>query len=607
MILGRGRADRRRVALSLTVAAAVVAVAAGAILTVAGSPGNEMASLEGSTERLTIYGDSLRLIADHPLVGVSPGMWQWHFRRYQSVTGLSYYEHAHNDYLETAAEWGVPIAALSWGALVWVLWRGSRVYVERRDPWLRAPILGALASTASIVIHSLFDFNLQTPSNLLVFGAVAGALWGLCDMSSPPREAGAEGGRGSRGAVVALTVVVALAWAASAPRVAKRRVAAEVALQPSDLAQLEAALQEVPDHPELHLWLGLALRDGLERHDLAAARTLLERAVALHPTSWRYRLELAWLDELRGDVAAAEAGLEEAIRLNPHSGEYRWRLANLRLRQGRTPAAVRMLGEAVERDWRLAEAGASVALRAGYSWRELAAAWSGLPRAGLRLLQSMCSPGPLAAPESVDVVALWSDLASSARAETDAVAFAPECLARHGLGAQARTLWAEIAAARGLSDPDFASGRNLLWNGDLSLEPTRGGFGWVMTSRADPAVARVIEGGVPTLRISAEKPRRLPVLARTAVALEGSTPLQLEAEVRLTPSLADRLALVVASPGSAEPLLVLPLGASEQGRRVRGVGAAPASSLLELRLERSTTGDQAPLAGTLWLGSVRLH
>ena len=51
------------------------------------------------------------------LVGVGPGMYGWHIRRYQTVSVTKQYDHAHNDYLEVAVEGGLIAAAL----LLWLM------------------------------------------------------------------------------------------------------------------------------------------------------------------------------------------------------------------------------------------------------------------------------------------------------------------------------------------------------------------------------------------------------------------------------------------------------------------------------------------------------
>ncbi len=134
---------------------------------------------ESGQSRMTLYRDTLVLIADHPLMGVGPGMYRWHFRGYQSEDFGHRYDHAHNDYLESAAEWGVPAALLFWAFVFRRLYRALSLYGASRTPRRRALALGAAAALVSIALHSLVDFSLQVAGDWIFFCAVLGLAWGL--------------------------------------------------------------------------------------------------------------------------------------------------------------------------------------------------------------------------------------------------------------------------------------------------------------------------------------------------------------------------------------------------------------------------------------------
>lgn len=139
------------------------------------------------SERPVVYRDTLALIADHPLSGVGPGLYRWRFRPYQTLETKSQYIHAHNDFLEIAAEWGLPVAIAVWGFIVWRFLRCLRTFLSRhRSPASRGMALGCSAAIFGILLHSLVDFNLQIPANLAVFSIVLGLGWAL---ERPPRRA----------------------------------------------------------------------------------------------------------------------------------------------------------------------------------------------------------------------------------------------------------------------------------------------------------------------------------------------------------------------------------------------------------------------------------
>jgi hypothetical protein len=126
--------------------------------------------------RMVIYQDTLRMIGDHPL-GVGPGMYAWRILPYESLGSTHHYGHAHNDYLEVAAEWGIGVAILFWGMVAWRFWRTVRGFFEATDAWTRGLCLGAAGAILSILVHSVVDFNLQIPSNLMVFAMIVGLSW----------------------------------------------------------------------------------------------------------------------------------------------------------------------------------------------------------------------------------------------------------------------------------------------------------------------------------------------------------------------------------------------------------------------------------------------
>ena len=75
---------------------------------------------------------------------------------------------SHNDYLQVLADCGIVGGMLALWFIVSVfraVVRGTR----SRDPLLRGLALASGAGVFGMLVHSLFDFNLQIPSNALLF------------------------------------------------------------------------------------------------------------------------------------------------------------------------------------------------------------------------------------------------------------------------------------------------------------------------------------------------------------------------------------------------------------------------------------------------------
>jgi O-antigen ligase len=97
------------------------------------------------------------------------------FPAYAPASIKHIYDHAHNDYLEFLLETGVPGLVLLLVFLA-LLARAAAAELSGRAKILR---IGAIASAATMAVHSFFDFNLHILSNLLLFGAVLGMIVAL--------------------------------------------------------------------------------------------------------------------------------------------------------------------------------------------------------------------------------------------------------------------------------------------------------------------------------------------------------------------------------------------------------------------------------------------
>lgn len=123
--------------------------------------------------RTGIWQDTLALIKDYPFLGSGLGTYRWFSVHYQTHLLGFYYEHAHNDYLEFAAEVGIPVTILLFGSLwILVIKLGRLPVFARRNHNVLAA--GCAGSLAALLTHSLTDFNLQIPANAYIFAWIAG-------------------------------------------------------------------------------------------------------------------------------------------------------------------------------------------------------------------------------------------------------------------------------------------------------------------------------------------------------------------------------------------------------------------------------------------------
>jgi len=127
--------------------------------------------------RLDVWKDTLALVRMHPVLGWGPGTFPDAFTRVQSVFLNQTVDHAHNDYLEFAAEWGIVGAALLFGLILWLLARAISSCLRMPQPGKRLVCLGSCGGVVALLLHSTADFNLQIPANGLVFAALLGVAY----------------------------------------------------------------------------------------------------------------------------------------------------------------------------------------------------------------------------------------------------------------------------------------------------------------------------------------------------------------------------------------------------------------------------------------------
>lgn len=127
--------------------------------------------------RTAVWRDTLKLVAERPLAGAGFGSFGDVYPRVQTAHLAFSVDHAHNDYLQMAAELGVPAAALLVASWIFLTVRGARAALARSATISqRVQSAGAVGGAAALLAHASLDFNLQLPANALVFAVLLGML-----------------------------------------------------------------------------------------------------------------------------------------------------------------------------------------------------------------------------------------------------------------------------------------------------------------------------------------------------------------------------------------------------------------------------------------------
>lgn len=270
-----------------------------------GTFGQVMGGREG---RLLWWAAAAEMVGDRPLAGVGTGRFREAYPAYQgrviasranaetAAVPAAPVESPHNDYLQVAAELGIPGLLLLVGVLSAILWDGARACrrAAGRERALRAGSLGGLAA---LLTAALFGYPLHTATGLFLLAALSALA------VVPAASQGAEGSapaRRPRWQMVLLVAVTALGFwqAANLLRVYAASLhlhrGTEALLRGDSrgaIDALERAHQVSPRDSQTHTMLGQAylatgradlalphLRAGLAGFDSAPLRMLLGRA-----------------------------------------------------------------------------------------------------------------------------------------------------------------------------------------------------------------------------------------------------------------------------------------------------------------------------------------
>lgn len=282
-----------------------------------------------------------------PVVGTGSGTYAYYGRQFRSPGLQSDPVHAHNDYFELLAEYGligmvgVVIVIEShlrrgWNAFTSRLTDG--VGLEGMGSNSLALNVGALSAAAACLTHAMLDYNLHMPANLftaaVIFGLLATPGEGR-DLTEEERESGLPPFLRLIVPVAGILLAVRVAPTAPAELDAERtrRILSDwhrsVAPEPNEelIALAQRGLTWDPRNPELYFAIGeaqSALGDqangGPKATELyTQSAESYTRALELAPGNVFYVLALASVLDAVPRHAEAQLLYERALTLDPHA------------------------------------------------------------------------------------------------------------------------------------------------------------------------------------------------------------------------------------------------------------------------------------------------
>lgn len=128
--------------------------------------------------RFELWTGAVQMWRTNPWWGVGPGHYDQRSRVWRPIDVQRQADHAHNDYVETLAEWGVVGSALVVAALAllgaglaktWKSVGGTQSDLSGRGGSTKfALVLGSALGLLAILFHSIVDFNLHIPANAIL-------------------------------------------------------------------------------------------------------------------------------------------------------------------------------------------------------------------------------------------------------------------------------------------------------------------------------------------------------------------------------------------------------------------------------------------------------
>ena len=320
--------------------------------------------------RVNYWPAAIHIFEDHPLWGGGPGHFDSEFARYRPLAVQVRPVYAHNDYLNTLAEWGATGLAIIAAACALLYYGALKTWPALRQADLEAGatqksdrsafLMGACMGLLAVLFHSVVDFNMHVPANAVIavtLMALISAQWRFATERfwKNPRCLGKV--------LLTVTMVAAMAWlAAQGARRGREtfwqhRAADETASWNDRLAGLEKACEAEPDNYENSYNLGeyyrLCSQEGNPGCEALARQALpwYAKSMASNPLDafvpMRRGMCLDWI----GETNQAGVYFDLAEKLDPNNPKVAFFMGRHCMELGDYPAAKRWFQRTLNMTW----------------------------------------------------------------------------------------------------------------------------------------------------------------------------------------------------------------------------------------------------------------
>ena len=130
--------------------------------------------------------DALPIISDFPIFGSGGGSFYGVFPQYIKAEIHSFYDHAHNDYLQMTIEHGIPATLLLAILVLLSLYKSLYAMRHRKNSIMKGTAFAVCMVIIGMLIHMTVDFPLQAPANAGYFVVFLALAWVINNSNVTP-------------------------------------------------------------------------------------------------------------------------------------------------------------------------------------------------------------------------------------------------------------------------------------------------------------------------------------------------------------------------------------------------------------------------------------